>query len=191
MSFERPGPRLEAAAYLAPTPAVRQAVCRAFSRAVTVRSPPASVYAELHRRMEMFGALSRTTRPANAHSRMRPDLSRPGPSSILVAMSARARASAVLSVLGWMFVGVCVGAGLGFVVGAVFVVIQQRGETDPLAGEWSGLVVLIFQFWGGRGRRTPLRGCCHAQASVATFGAGSTSSSAASPALKQRSDPVP
>ena len=91
----------------------------------------------------------RATRLANAHSRMRPDLFRPELPSILVAMSARARAKAVLSVLGWMFAGACVGAGLGFFVGLVFVAIQQRGETDPLAGEWSGLVVLIFQFWGG------------------------------------------
>jgi hypothetical protein len=64
-------------------------------------------------------------------------------------MGARARASAVLAVLGWMFAGACVGAGLGILVGFAFVAIQGVGETRPVTGEWSGLVALIFWFWGG------------------------------------------
>jgi hypothetical protein len=148
IGFEPPGPRLGAAAYGAHPGGPSSGG----SSLHTGSHVPITAIVRLRGASSAggdVGALSRTTRPANAHSRMRPDLSRPGPSSILVAMSARARASAVLSVLGWMFVGACVGAGLGLVMGAVFVAIQQRGETDPVTGEWSGLVVLIFQFWGG------------------------------------------
>jgi hypothetical protein len=64
-------------------------------------------------------------------------------------MDARARGSAVLAVLGWMFAGACVGAGLGIFVGFAFVAIQGVGETREVTGEWSGLVALIFEFWGG------------------------------------------
>jgi hypothetical protein len=64
-------------------------------------------------------------------------------------MDARAPGSAVLAVLGWMFVGACIGTGFGILVGFVFVALQVRGDTSPPAGEWSGLVALIFSLWGG------------------------------------------
>ena len=64
-------------------------------------------------------------------------------------MDVRARGSAVLAVLGWMFAGACVGATLGIFVGFAFVAMQDVGEThSEVTGEWSGLVVLIFSFWG-------------------------------------------
>ena len=63
-------------------------------------------------------------------------------------MDVRARGSAVLAVLGWMFAGACVGAALGIFVGFAFVAMQDVGETREVTGESSGLVVLIFQFWG-------------------------------------------
>jgi hypothetical protein len=55
----------------------------------------------------------------------------------------------VLAVLGWMFAGACMGAGLGILVGFAFVAMQGVGETREVTGEWSGLVALIFGFWGG------------------------------------------
>ena len=69
-------------------------------------------------------------------------------------------------------------------MGAVFVAIQQRGETDPLAGEWSGPVVLIFQFWGASlADSSSELGPCSSEG--APFAPASASSSAASPALNQ------
>jgi hypothetical protein len=47
-----------------------------------------------------------------------------------------------------MVAGAFIGSMLGLLAGNIFFAVQLRGETDPLAGEWSALGILIFMFWG-------------------------------------------